>query len=105
MSYNYDEQTGVQTITDGTDVIVSETVTAAKVSMLWWQERGLWYNLSRTKVPTRYMVQIKSDKTRRWRRLYSFADGNNPPVYVIVNKEMHFIYNDLQISELADKEH
>lgn len=100
----YDEKTGVRTMhcNDG-QIITHETVTAAKVKMLPWQERMCFHTRNRYKVPTCIIVKLKSSP-RRWRRLYTFADGNNPPVYVNVNGDMHFILNSLEINDMASKE-
>lgn len=65
---------------DGTrDSFSTETV-PARVSPLWWQERGLSFTASGygRRIPTRYMIRIG----KRWRRVYCCQISNAGTCYV-----------------------
>lgn len=53
-----------------------------KISLLWWQERGLQFTASGygRRIPTSYMVQLPGSP--RWRRVYCCIYSNSGTCYV-----------------------
>jgi len=57
-----------------------ETTTAAKLSPLWWHDRGLSYTASGygKRIPTRHMVRHAG----KWRRVYCCIYSNIGTCYI-----------------------
>ena len=58
----------------------------SKVSLLWWQERGLSYTSTGygRKIPTDKMVRLPG--SNRWRRVYCCIFSNSGTCYVTAGK-------------------
>ena len=65
---------------DGTMDTFHDVTVEAKVSQLWWQEKGLSYTASGygKRIPTRYMVQLNG----KWRRVYCVIFSNSGTYYI-----------------------
>lgn len=63
----------------------TETRYQARVSILWWQEKGLQYTATGygSKIPTRYMIL----DGKRWKRVYCMVYSNAGTCYFLRGKE------------------
>jgi hypothetical protein len=66
----------------------------ARVSRLWWQDRGLSYTATGygRRIPTQYQVKVRN----RWRRVYCCQLGNAGSCYIGKPGAWEYVVQDIR---------